>query len=203
MAWEERQCRRYNIWTCWRYSVSILMLLFFSFRNDISDLTSASEVLVKLERLILVLREWNTRVPHYCALLFCHRQPKCLSEGSFDRKKERVNNFFVLLSRERNGFPYLQGWGSHKWRWNQAVFFIAVSWLFSWSCRQRPSTHLTWCKPDFLMTDFSCELSSISKRIFQDLKLFEKLPYIEKKHRYKKNFNKWFKFFPYFYINCF
>ncbi|XP_078315393.1 uncharacterized protein LOC144619896 [Crassostrea virginica] len=63
--------------------------------NDISDSTSASDVLVKLERLITVLREKHPISTIIVASIFCRRLPRGISERSYDRKKKRVNKFLL------------------------------------------------------------------------------------------------------------
>lgn len=69
--------------------------------NDINDTTSATDVLVKLKRLITVLREKHPDSTIIVASIFCRRRPRGLSSRSYDRKKKRVNKF---LLKEFGGF---------------------------------------------------------------------------------------------------
>ena len=63
--------------------------------NDISSCTSASDVLVRLERLITVLRQKCPDSTIIVASIFCRRRPRGLSSRSYDRKKKRVNKFLL------------------------------------------------------------------------------------------------------------
>lgn len=63
--------------------------------NDINDTTSASDVLVKLKRLISVLGEKHPDSITIVASIFCRRRHRGLSSRSYGRKKKRVNKFLL------------------------------------------------------------------------------------------------------------
>ncbi|XP_078325900.1 uncharacterized protein LOC144622829 [Crassostrea virginica] len=63
--------------------------------NDISSCTFASDVLVRLKRLITVLRPKCRDSTIIVASIFCRRRPRGLSSRSYDHKKKRVNKFLL------------------------------------------------------------------------------------------------------------
>ena len=63
--------------------------------GDISSCTSASDVLVRLKRLITVLRQKCRDSTIIVASIFCRRRPRGLSSRSYDRKKKRVIKFLL------------------------------------------------------------------------------------------------------------
>ena len=89
--------------------------------GDISSCTSASDVLVRLKRLITVLRQKCRDSTIIVASIFCRRRPRGLSSRSYDRKKKRVIKFLLRKfgAFEQGLLPPIfhreilpRGWGS-------------------------------------------------------------------------------------------
>ena len=69
--------------------------------NDISDSSTATEIFVKLKRLIAALLNEHHVSTVIVGSIFCRNRPRNISQVAYDRKKRKINRF---LCKEFGGF---------------------------------------------------------------------------------------------------